>query len=606
MACPYGAVPTPDGVRFRLWAPAATSVAVVLEPAAGGPADTTEAPRTVPLDPADGGWFAAVVPDTGPGTLYRYQIDGDLLVPDPASAFQPRDVAGPSMVVDHGAYPWQTTAWSGRPWHETVLYELHVGTFSPEGSYDGLRARLPALKALGITAIELMPLSDFPGARNWGYDGVLPFAPDSAYGTPDDLKQLIDAAHGEGLQVFLDVVYNHFGPEGNYLHAYAPDFFTDAHQTPWGAAIDFSRAPVRGFFIENALHWLTEYRFDGLRFDAVHAITDDGEPHMLDELARTIRQRLPVNRLVHLVLENDANQARWLSRDAQARPVLYTAQWNDDFHHVAHVLATGESDGYYGDHADDVIDRFGRCLAEGFDYQGSPSVHRDGNVRGEPSGHLPATAFVSFLQNHDQTGNRALGERLSHLAPTERRRALAAVLLLAPSVPMLFMGEEWGSEQPFLFFCGFEGDLADAVREGRRREFAQFPQFQDPAMRERIPDPIDPSTAERCVLDWTAPEKPAYKAWLELTRELLELRHREIIPLLPLLAAGDASWETRGRFLSVHWPLTDGRVLTLDAAFGEDGEHPEHNPEDGCNVLWRSTDADWRVLWCLRSEEDTQ
>ena len=439
--------------------------------------------------PADeGGWFELVTAAAA-GSRYRYQLDNGLRIADPAARAQEDDVQGPSLVVDPHRYAWQNPAWAGRPWSQTVLYELHVGTFSDEGTFDGVRQKLSHLAGLGVTAIELMPLADFAGRRNWGYDGVLPFAPDRAYGEPDDLKRLIDEAHGLGLMVFLDVVYNHFGPDGNYLPLLAPEFFTEDIPTPWGAAINYALRPVRDFVIDNALYWLEEYRFDGLRLDAVHAIEDASEVHILTELAETVRWVIGRERYVHLVLENDANQARYLERDAGGHTLHYDAQWNDDFHHVAHALLTGERAGYYADYADRPVERLARALDRGFIYQGEPSAHRGGVPRGEPSGDLPPLAFVDFLQNHDQIGNRAFGERLTTLAEPARLKMMQALLLLAPQVPLLFMGEEWGAEEPFLFFCDFHDELADAVREGRRREFAHFPEFANAAARARIPDP---------------------------------------------------------------------------------------------------------------------
>ncbi len=557
----FGPTIEKDGVRFRLWAPAAFRVEVAL----------FEEGKThfMPLQAVDQGWFETLIPETREGALYRFRINGETLVPDPASRFQPEDVFGPSQVVDTAAFHWDNHGWKGRPWPETVLYELHVGTFTPEGTYDGVRTRLNYLKELGVTAIELMPLADFPGRCNWGYDGVLPFAPDSVYGTPRELKWLIDEAHGLGMMVYLDVVYNHFGPEGNFLHLYAPDFFTEAYQTPWGAAIDFSMPQVREFFIANALYWLGAYRFDGLRLDAVHAIRDDSTPHILDELAQRVRQDLPEDRHVHLVLENDANQVRFLERTQAAKPQFYVAQWNDDIHHACHVLATDERQGYYEDYADAPLEQLGRCLAQGFAYQGEPSAHRGGAARGELSAHLPPEAFVGFLQNHDQIGNRAFGERLSMLASPEKRKALPAIILLSPQIPMLFMGEEWGARHPFPFFCDFHGDLADAVCEGRRREFAAFPEFVDPAQRERIPDPNDPETVKSAVLKWDEPAKPKYSEWLKLHRQMLALRRERILPLLPLILPGKAFWKiTQTTILVVGWPLHDDRVLVLAANLG--------------------------------------
>jgi malto-oligosyltrehalose trehalohydrolase len=500
---PLGAEVLAGGVRYRLWAPGAKRVDVV-----------RSRKKILPMRRMDDGWFELTVGEATAGTLYQYRIDGKLLVPDPASRFQPRDVDGPSEVIDPAAFEWDDDQWQGRPWDEAVIYELHVGSFTAKGSYKGIQDKLHHLHDLGVTAIELMPLADFAGKRNWGYDGVLPYAPDSRYGRPEDLKALVQAAHRAGLMIFLDVVYNHFGPKGNYLHAYAPQFFTERHKTPWGAAIDFSNPNVRQFFVHNALYWLEEYRLDGLRLDAVHAIKDDSATHILEE----IRACIPPGK--HLVLENDANQSRFLG------PGKYTAQWNDDSHHGYHVLATGESDGYYAAYADAPARHLARCLAEGYAYQGEVSPF-SGEPRGEPSTHLPPSAFVDFMQNHDQIGNRALGERLISLSEEKPLRALTAILLLAPSPPLIFMGEEWGCRQPFLFFCDFEGALGEAVRNGRREEFARFAAFRGPQARERIPDPLAEDTFRQCVLRWREQDR----SWLALYKELLALRQRRIVPL---------------------------------------------------------------------------
>jgi len=523
---PFGAQLLPTGgVRFRLWAPGARRVELRLE----GPAE-----ELLAMTPMPGGWFEAITPDASAGTRYRFRPDDGPWLPDPASRCNPDDVHAASRVVDPAAYAWQDGDWRGRPWEDTVLYELHVGTFTPAGTFRAAMERLDYLVELGITAVELMPVANFPGRRNWGYDGVLAFAPDAAYGTPDDLKALVDAAHARGLMVFLDVVYNHFGPEGNYLHLYAEPFFSARHHTPWGAAINFDGAgsrTVRDFFIANALHWLTEYHIDGLRLDAVDTILDDSGRHILVELAEAVRAGPGREQAIHLVLENDLNQARFLERDG-ATPRWHTAQWDDDFCHAMHVLLTGERDGYYADCADAPLEHLGRCLAEGFAWQGEPSAYRGGRARGEPSGHLPAGAFVAFIQNHDQVGNRAFGERLGRLARPEALRAASAVLLLAPMVPLLFMGQEFAAATPFLFFCDFEPGLRDAVRDGRRREFARFARFADPALRERIPDPCAVETFAASRLDWRSLEQPEHAAWLAFHRSLLEVRRREIVPRL--------------------------------------------------------------------------
>jgi maltooligosyltrehalose trehalohydrolase len=366
--------------RFRLWAPSCESVQLQLEGGCNGSGDAA----LVDMQRAGNGWFEAETA-CGAGTLYRYRINGELAIPDPASRFQPQDVHGPSEVIDPRAYHWQHAHWQGRPWEETVLYELHVGTL---GGYAGVTKRLAALAEVGVTAIELMPLNEFPGERNWGYDGVLPYAPDSAYGRPEDLKALIDAAHGLGLMVFLDVVYNHFGPDGNYLQQYAKPFFKDGSHTPWGQAIDFDRMEVRDFFCENALYWLNEYRFDGLRIDAVHAIDNDG---WLRELADHVHARVEPGRHVHLVLENERNHASLLESH-------FNAQWNDDAHNVLHVMLTGETEGYYQSYAEAPARKLARVLGEGFAYQGDPSPAHDGAPRGGAAG---AAAEAAELDLHD-------------------------------------------------------------------------------------------------------------------------------------------------------------------------------------------------------------
>ncbi|RCW68890.1 malto-oligosyltrehalose trehalohydrolase [Pseudorhodoferax soli] len=547
----FGAQVLPaGGTRFRVWAPGARQAEVLLEP---GGAHAMQAL-------ADG-WHEAVVPGAGAGTRYRYRFDGGTPVPDPASRFNPDDVHGASAVVDPTAYAWQDAAWRGRPWHEAVVYELHVGAFTPEGTFAAAAERLAELAALGITAIELMPLADTPGGRNWGYDGVLLFAPESSYGTPDDLRALVDRAHALGLMVLIDVVYNHFGPDGNYLHGYCPQFFNPAHQTPWGAAINYDgehSAAVRAFFVANALYWVEEFHCDGLRLDAVHQIRDDSARPIVEEAAQALAQGPGRQRQVHVVLENERNQAQRLQPAGAA-----TAQWNDDLHNAAHVLLTGETDGYYADYAQAPAELFGRALAEGYVYQGQVSPHLDA-PRGEPSGTLPPTAFISFLQNHDQVGNRAMGERLDRLTDARRLEALYACLLLAPHIPMLFMGEEFAASTPFLFFCDFEGELAEAVRQGRRAEFQRFAAFADEAARARIPDPNAADTFAQSKLHWAERETSPHRERLALVRRLLALRHAHLVPRLAAAPHGGRALGTGG-FVHVVWPLAGGARWELQA-----------------------------------------
>jgi maltooligosyltrehalose trehalohydrolase len=565
-AMPFGAElvgAAADGVRFRLWAPGAPSV--VLEWSHG--AQWHEAP----MRPAAGGWHEVLVAQAHAGDLYRYSLPGGLRVPDPASRCNPHDVHGPSQVIDPEAFPWSDDAWTGRPWEEAVIYELHVGAFTPEGSFEAAQRRLADLAALGITAIELMPLADFPGRRNWGYDGVLPFAPDASYGTPEQLKRFVDGAHALGLMVLLDVVYNHFGPEGNYLHAWCSEFFDATRRTPWGAAIAFEgphARTVRDFFIHNALFWIEEYRFDGLRLDAVHAIHDTSPVPIVEAICEALRQGPGRHRQVHVVLENDRNEAHRLARDNEGRPLVATAQWNDDLHHAAHVLLTGETDGYYEDYAQRPLEMLGLALAQGFVYTGQGSRFRDGEARGEPCEHLPPAAFVSFLQSHDQVGNRAFGERIDTLAPPALLQAARSCVLLSPQTPMLFMGEEYGARTPFLYFCDFGPELAASVTAGRRAEFARFAAFADETRRGRIPDPNSADSFQASKLREAERTQPGHREALEATRALLQLRHAELVPYF----RGESRlhrWSIEGDALRVIWCLGGSRAfLHLVANFG--------------------------------------
>jgi len=486
-----------------------------------------------------------------------------------------------------------------------VIYELHVGTFTPAGTFNAVIERLDYLVRLGVTAVELMPVADFPGKRNWGYDGVLQFAPDSSYGSPEDLKSLVAAAHARGLMMLLDVVYNHFGPEGNYLHTYAPQFFNPAHVTPWGAAINYDgkRARVvRDFFIHNALYWLEEFHFDGLRLDAVHAIADDSRPDIIDELAAAVRAGPGQQREVHIVLENDRNEAARLVR-SHGQPRYASAQWNDDVHHAFHVLATGERDGYYGDYAQKPLWWLGRALAQGFGYQGEISEYRGGRARGEISASLPPSAFVNFIQNHDQIGNRALGERLSALVPAPVQRLETICLLLAPSVPLLFMGEEFAASSPFLFFCDFGPELAPKVVQGRREEFAAFERFRTPQAQARIPDPGSEQTFMASKLDWSEVGQPGHAEWHTLFSDLLEVRRRRLVP--HLAGSGhDAHFAVDGAGLSVDWTLGDGSRLHLRANFSD--ALWANVPDAPGDLLFASRGAAlaaalpaWSALWTL-------
>jgi maltooligosyltrehalose trehalohydrolase len=597
---PFGAELTAGGmVRFRLWAPAARRVELTLyerHTDAAARAAHTEMMHALP-----GGWFELETGAAHAGSLYRYRIDGGPEVADPASRYNPGGVHGPSEVIDPSAYLWRDDDWRAPPWHAAVLYELHVGTFDAAGTYAAVVPRLAHLARLGVTAIELMPLAAFPGTRDWGYDGVLPYAPQASYGRPEDLKALVAAAHAHGLAVILDVVYNHFGPEGNYLHLYAPQFFNERHSTPWGAAINFDGADsrtVRDFFVHNALYWLEEYHLDGLRLDAVHEVYDASEPHIVNEIARAARSGPGRNRPLYLTLENLHNAARFLG--APGAPWTCDAQWNDDAHHCLHVLLTGESQGYYGDYSDDPHALLCRALAQGFAYQGELSRHL-GLARGEPSAHLPPSAFVNFLQNHDQIGNRPRGERLAQLVREPAAlRAAAAVLLLAPAPPLLFMGEEWGASEPFPWFCDFEPGLLAQVREHREREF---------------PGGLDPgavATFRAAQLDWSRLREAQHARVLTHYRRLLTVRRRDIAPLLAHLSAGRCTRAAGGDAFAVEWTARDKTlrlIANLSAAAaplsGRLAGRVLYATHPGIRAtLARGELAPWSVLWLLEQQRE--
>lgn len=587
----FGTQLTSAGVRFRLWAPGASCVSLRLI-GQSDPIQMTSQPR---------GWFEVEVPGSGPGDLYRFILDDGTEVPDPASRFQPHDVEGPSEVVDPRGFGWTDLGWTGRPWEEAVIYELHLGTFTPEGTFRAAAEKLDHLAELGITAIELMPVADFPGRFNWGYDGALLFAPDASYGRPEDLKALVDAAHRRGLMVFLDVVYNHFGPKGNYLSIYAP-VMTDKHHTPWGPAVNYDddgSQMIRDFVMANARYWLNEYHFDGLRFDAVHAIADAGPKHMLQDLAEQVRAATD-GRHIHLIAENDLNQANWLARRPDGTPGLYTAQWSDDIHHLLHTFATGEHFDYYEKYAGRV-DLLGRALAEGFAFQGEITDDK-GRTKGEPSAYLPATAFVAYLQNHDQIGNRPFGDRLTSLSSPRAVRALIAIQLLSPHIPMLFMGEEWGSRQPFFYFTDVGDDLAEPIRAGREQEAVSVPQGLHP--NEPLPDPMAEATFRGSKLDWENCAETDGASRLDLYRHLLTLRRQHIVPRLKGLKGNAGRYDVIGhRALRVLWQLGDDSTLGMIANLSDD---PLSNADVwGKDHLWLqgfatgSTLEAWSVVFRL-------
>jgi maltooligosyltrehalose trehalohydrolase len=504
-----------DGrVRLRLWAPAEEKVTLV----ANG--------WQILMQTGDDGWHKVETSLVQPGDTYHFRLSDGTEIPDPASHAQKGDLEGPSILVSHDDYAWRDTEWKGRPWEEAIVYELHIGTFTPEGTFRAAIDRLPHLAHIGITAIELMPVAHFAGSRGWGYDGVLHYAPHTAYGTPEDLKALVDAAHGHGIMVLLDVVYNHFGPVGNILPRIAPAFFHPERHTPWGAALAFEREPVRRYFIENALHWLVDYRFDGLRFDATEQVVDDSERHMLIELAETVRESLP-HRAVHLVVEDQTSRKSLLNRD-DGIVHHYTAGWNDEFHHALHIIATGEGQGHYAPFAEKADNVLREATAMGF-VQADRMQDRVGPA---PQDRLPPQVHVNFLQNHDQVGNRAFGERLSILADPMLLNVMTALLLLAPPIPMLFMGEEFGEQQPFFFFADFEGGLAHAVKQGRKAEAEKFGGMPEGKTVEDLPDPGAEDTFQRSKLDWPRLMSPDGVRQADFVRELIRLRRTHVTPLL--------------------------------------------------------------------------
>lgn len=593
---PFGARLTADGgAGFSLWAPNAREV--VLHHG------TAPALPMVPL-PAQSrpnGWWHVELQTASRATRYQWQVDGGPLMPDPASRSNPHGPHGASEITDAKDFDWQVD-WQGRPWSEVVLYELHVGTFTPEGTLQAALQQLPRLKDLGITTVELMPLACFGGRFGWGYDGVLPFAPHPDYGTPDDLKRFIDGAHALGLMVMLDVVYNHFGPDGNYLGLYAPQFFSEKHTSPWGAAINFDGAqsgPVREFFIHNAMYWIEEFRFDGLRLDAVHAIIDDSEPGFLAELSQRVRTACP-GRHVHLVLENEKNQPEHLA--PSPKPSRYDAQWNDDFHHALHVLLTGETQGYYGDYGNEPVALLARALTSGYVFAHSD---RDGQGRRKQvvaAAPEPLSTMVQFFGNHDQVGNRAFGERLAQLVPAPAAELAMLLTLLGPATPLIFMGDEFGAQTPFLYFADWEGELRDAVRQGRLREFGH-----EVPPGGTLPDPCDTVTFAHSRLDWQQADNPQGQARQALLREALAARRQWLNPRQHrLVPRGHTAKMVGARGLRVRWHYDDGAQWQMDINLSDmPVEAPASDGSQGIprfSHRWSNDTtqwAPWSARWCF-------
>lgn len=594
----FGAEVREGATRFKLWAPQCKSIQLRIKGRR----------KLLEMEARDDGWHRLVVDGVGAGARYGFVLPDGTEIPDPASRYQPDDLHGLSEVVDPGAYAWADGQWSGRPWEEAVIYELHIGSFTKAGTFRAAMDKLDHLVDLGVSALQIMPLADFFGKFNWGYDGAMWFAPDASYGRPEDLKALVDAAHARGLMVFLDLVLNHLGPYGNHLPKLGP-VFTSRHSSPWGEALNFDgrdAAQVRELAVELAIYWVCEFRFDGLRLDAVHEIHDDSPSHILELLAARVRAATP-GRQVHLIIENNNNEERWLRRSSGLVPVHYTAQWNDDVHHLLHGAGTGENTGYYADFDNlaDRCDKLGRALAEGFAYQGEYRPTKKRHL-GEASQGLPPTSFVAFMQNHDQIGNRIKGDRITELAHADAVSALASIYLLLPQIPMLFMGEEWAATTPFPFFSDIPPEDRDMVREGRQAELRRTPEYDDPTKPD-VTEAVDPTsiaTFRSAKLDWAEPGRKVHAEWLAFYRRLIDLRHREIVPRLIEIEGFSGRYDILGRkaFL-ICWQMGDGSTLRLYANL--DAERQTDVPAVIGRVLHQQGFAEagvlgpWSVLWTL-------
>lgn len=582
---------------FRVWAPLRKSVTLqLISPSA----------RRLVMHKRQHGYWEVLAGEVAPDSRYHYELDSQLVRPDPASRYQPEGVHGPSAVVDHSAFHWHDRAWKGLPPAEMIMYELHIGTFTHEGTFEAAVEHLDDLRDLGINALEVMPVAQFPGKRNWGYDGVYPFAVQNSYGGPDGLKRFVDACHDRSMAVIMDVVYNHFGPEGNYLNDFGP-YFTNKYRTPWGKAINFDDQysdEVRNLFIENALHWFRDYHIDALRLDAVHGITDMSARPFLRELADSARSfSMESSREFYLIAESDLNDPKIVRPNTQGG-AGYHAQWNDDFHHALHTVLTGEKDGYYTDFGE--LEQLGNAYREGFIYTGQHSVYRK-RRHGAPSRDIPPGKFVVFSQNHDQIGNRMLGERLSAMVSFEALKLAAGLVILSPNIPLLFMGEEYGEEAPFLYFIDHsDKGLTEAVREGRKREFSSF------SWKGLPPDPASLETYLRSRLNWQKRLEGNHAVLLAYYRALTELRRalppfsddtiRQIgVRLLPSsevlslsITKGDAQIAWLAHFgqgnALITWPFSEGSWQRLidsgDTLWGGPGSLlPEHIDADTEIVL---------------------
>lgn len=588
---PIGAEVLPNGVHFRIWAPKAQSIEVVLE---GTMSANFEQPLVFRLEPEEKGYFSSLVKEATDGTLYRFRInEQDFLYPDPASRFQPQGPHGPSQAIDPSKFKWNDQHWKGVALEGRVLYEMHIGTFTKQGTWSGAKQELLELADLGITIISMMPVNEFPGQFGWGYDGVNLFAATHIYGSPDDLRDFIDYAHALGLAVILDVVYNHFGPDGNYLRAFSDHYFTHQYVTEWGDAINFDdldSEEVRSFYIANAGFWIDEYHFDGLRIDATQNIYDSSTPHILTQISQQVRRMAP-NRQTYIVAENERQQTELL-HPIEEGGFDFDAVWNDDFHHTALVRLTGHNESYYTDYLG-TPQEFISAIKYGYLYQGQWYVCAQ-KRRGTPSLHLNPAAFITFVENHDQIANSAHGLRLHHLTDPGNYRAITALMLLAPGTPMLFQGQEFAASTPFYYFADHVPELSELVFKGRREYFKRFASIATPEIQARLPNPSDPETFNKCKLNFLDREYHSHE--YALHRDLLRTRRNDSVFNTPRLGGIDGAVLSHDAFLLRYFgDYEDARLLIVN--FGVD-LHLTPIPEP---LLASPKGTQWEILW---SSED--
>ncbi|MBW4678789.1 MAG: malto-oligosyltrehalose trehalohydrolase [Microcoleus vaginatus WJT46-NPBG5] len=577
--------------EFTVWAPTVKEVAVKI---------VSPEEQVLPMEKDESGYWKAKAQDINPEALYFYRLEETAERPDPASHFQPQDVHGPSSVVDHSNFSWNDTNWSGVPLEEMIIYELHVGTFTTEGTFEAIIPRLKELQEFGVNAIEIMPIAQFPGNRNWGYDGAYPYAVQNSYGGPEGLKKLVDAAHRQGISIILDVVYNHFGPEGNYTNEYGP-YFTETYLTPWGCAMNFDdkhSEGVRNYFIENALYWFENYHIDGLRLDAIHAIYDLGAKHFLEELSEKVEAlSKTAGKKLYLIAESDLNDVRVI-RERELGGHGMDAQWSDDFHHVLHGLLTGETIGYYSDYG--KCEQLATAYKESFVYSWKYSPYRQ-RYHGNDASSRPGHQFVICTQNHDQVGNRMLGERLSNLVSFEALKLAAGALLLAPNVPMLFMGEEYGEESPFLYFVSHtDPDLVKAVREGRKKEFAEF------HLEGEYKDPESVDTFKESQLKWEKRQEGKNKVLLELYQFLIQLRRN--LPALKKLDKQnlEASAIEEDKLLFLHRWTNESQIFCIMNFNDKEVTFKAAVPKGNWNKILDSSEPKWMGSGSTLPDELTQ